>query len=48
MPGDYAEQDAATQANDIVMYAHGISEVVSAAADAGLRLEALTEWLDAD
>ena len=46
MPGDYAEQDAATEANDIVMYAHGIGEVVSTAAEAGLRLEALTEWLD--
>lgn len=48
MPGDYAERGAVTTANDIVMYPHGLGEVVSAAADAGLRVEALTEWLDAE
>ena len=48
MPGDYAERGAVTTANDIVMYAHGLGEVVSAAADAGLRVEALTEWLDTE
>ena len=48
MPGDYAERGAVTTANDIVMYAHGLGDVVSAAADAGLRVESLTEWLDAE
>jgi hypothetical protein len=31
---------------DAVQYPHDLGEVVSAAAAAGLRVQALTEWLD--
>jgi hypothetical protein len=29
-----------------VLYRHGLGEIATAAADAGLRLEELTEWMD--
>ncbi|MGZ8629418.1 MAG: class I SAM-dependent methyltransferase [Actinomycetota bacterium] len=44
--GSYANPDADTTANASVEYAHGLGEVVTAAADAGLRIDALTEWLE--
>jgi hypothetical protein len=44
--GSYAVPDAATTANTSIEYAHGLGEIVTAAIDAGLRLDALTEWVD--
>lgn len=45
-PGSYADPDADTTANTSVEYAHGLGEIVTAAVGAGLRIDALTEWLD--
>lgn len=44
--GSYAVPDAATTANTSIEYAHGLGEIVTAAIDTGLRLDALTEWVD--
>ena len=44
--GSYAAPDAATSANTSVEYAHGLGEIVNAAVASGLRVDALTEWLD--
>jgi SAM-dependent methyltransferase len=44
--GSYAAPDADTSANTSVEYAHGLGEIVTAAIASGLRIEALTEWLD--
>lgn len=44
--GSYAAPDADTTANTSVEYAHGLGEIVMAAIGAGLRIDALTEWLD--
>jgi hypothetical protein len=38
VPGDYAHPDAETTSNDVVMYLHGIGDVVTAAAEAGADL----------
>lgn len=44
--GSYAVPDAETTANVSIEYAHGIGEVATAAAAAGLHIDVLTEWLD--
>ena len=44
--GSYAAPDADTSANASVEYAHGLGEIVTAAATSGLRVDVLTEWLD--
>ncbi len=44
--GSYAAPDAVTAANASVEYAHGLGEIVTAAVTSGLRVDALTEWLD--
>ena len=44
--GSYAAPDADTSANTSVEYAHGLGEIVTAAVTSGLRVDALTEWLD--
>jgi SAM-dependent methyltransferase len=45
-PGSYADEKAAVTATATVSYPYGVGEVVTAAAAAGLRVDALTEWLD--
>ncbi|MGZ8580607.1 MAG: class I SAM-dependent methyltransferase [Actinomycetota bacterium] len=45
-PGSYAAPDADTTANTSVEYAHGLGEIITAAVGAGLRIDALIEWLD--
>jgi len=47
-PGSYADPDAEVAATELVVYAHSLGEVVTAALDAGLRIDALAEHLDAD
>lgn len=42
----YAVEVSDAGAAETVQYAHGLGEVVSAAATAGLRVESLTEWFD--
>jgi len=44
--GSYAAPDAETVNDATVLYRHGLGEIATAAADAGLRLEELTEWMD--
>lgn len=44
--GSYAAPDARLQATESVQYAHSIGEVVTAALDAGLRLDVLKEHLE--
>jgi SAM-dependent methyltransferase len=44
--GDYAHPDATTSANETVLYFYGLGEVATAAVTAGLRIDAITEWLD--
>jgi SAM-dependent methyltransferase len=44
--GDYAHPDAATTNDRAFHYRRSIGEVVTAAARAGLRIDALTEWTD--
>jgi hypothetical protein len=44
--GSYAAPDADTSVNASVEYAHGLGEIVTAAISSGLRIDALTEWLD--
>jgi SAM-dependent methyltransferase len=44
--GSYAQPDAKTSVTASVEFAHGLGEITTAAADAGLRVEMLTEWLD--
>jgi hypothetical protein len=44
--GDYAAGDADTANDDTVLYRHGLGEIVTAAADAGLRVASLVEWMD--
>jgi len=44
--GSYAAPDADTSANTSVEYAHGLGEIVTAAISSGLRVDALTEWVD--
>jgi SAM-dependent methyltransferase len=44
--GSYAAPDADTAANASIEYAHGLGEIVTAAVTSGLRVDALTEWLD--
>jgi hypothetical protein len=46
--GDYATPNARTNADEVVMYLHGIGEVTSAAIQAGMVVEALTEWTEAN
>jgi SAM-dependent methyltransferase len=45
-PGSYADPNAPVTATATVSYPYGVGEVVTAAAAAGLRIDALTEWLD--
>ncbi|MFI0424969.1 class I SAM-dependent methyltransferase [Spongiactinospora sp. 9N601] len=42
----YAVAGLDAEVSETVQYAHGLGEVVSAAAGAGLRVESLTEWFD--
>ncbi len=44
----YASSATALTTTQTVQYPHGLGEIVTAAADAGLRVDALTEYLDAD
>ena len=44
--GSYAAPHADTSASTSVEYAHGLGEIVTAAITSGLRVDALTEWLD--
>ncbi|WP_131787713.1 class I SAM-dependent methyltransferase [Protofrankia symbiont of Coriaria ruscifolia] len=44
----YASSATRLETTETVQYPHGLGEIVTAAADAGLRVEALTEYLDAD
>ncbi|MFC6879686.1 MULTISPECIES: class I SAM-dependent methyltransferase [Actinomadura] len=44
----YAVNELSPQTTETVQYPHGIGEVVSAVASAGLRVESLTEWFDED
>ena len=46
--GSYADPDLATDANTTVNHPHGMGEIVTAAARAGLCVDSLTEWLDDD
>lgn len=46
--GSYAVPDAVTTHNETVEYGHSLGEVVTAAADAGLRVEHLGEHLEVD
>jgi SAM-dependent methyltransferase len=46
-PGSYADPQADVDATATVEYAHSLGEIVTAAARAGLRVDALTEHLDA-
>ena len=45
--GSYADPDAKLAATESIEYAHSIGEIVSAAIQAGLRIDALTEHLQA-
>lgn len=47
-PGSYADPAAKTSADATVSFAHGLGEIVTAAVDAGLLVDAFTEWLDDD
>jgi SAM-dependent methyltransferase len=47
-PGDYAQADAPTTVNETIEFRHDLGEVVTEAASAGLRIDALTEWFDTD
>jgi SAM-dependent methyltransferase len=47
-PGSYADPALRTTSNRTVVYAHGMGEIITAAAGAEFRIEALTEWLDDD
>ena len=44
--GSYTDPDAATVHDDTVLYRHGLGEIVTAAAAAGLVVEAITEFMD--
>ena len=44
--GDYAVSDVTTTNDRTVLYRWGLGDVVTAAAEAGFVIEALTEWLD--
>jgi SAM-dependent methyltransferase len=46
--GSYADPDAHVAATATIQYAHDLGEVVTAAAGAGLRVDALHEHLDSD
>jgi SAM-dependent methyltransferase len=46
--GSYAARDADVAVTKTVEFAHGLGEVVTAAVDAGLRVDALREHLEAD
>jgi SAM-dependent methyltransferase len=46
--GSYAVPDAKLASTECVQYAHSLGEVVTAAVQAGLRIERLEEHLDAD
>jgi SAM-dependent methyltransferase len=45
-PGDYADPEAVTTNDRAIHFRHGLGEVISAAIASGLRIEALTEWMD--
>jgi SAM-dependent methyltransferase len=47
-PGSYADPQAEVAATATVQWAHSLGEVVTAVADAGLRVETLVEHLEAD
>ncbi len=47
-PGSYADPDADVAATETVEFAHGLGEIVTAALDAGLRLDGLAEHLSAE
>ena len=44
----YAVSGLDPAASQTVQWPHGLGEVVTAAASAGLQVEALTEWFDED
>ena len=46
-PGSYADPDAPVASTKTVEYAHSLGEVVTAAVNAGLRVDALHEHMDA-
>lgn len=46
-PGSYADPDAHVASTKTVEYAHSLGEVVTAAVNAGLRVDALHEHMDA-
>jgi SAM-dependent methyltransferase len=46
-PGSYADPDAQVASTKTVEYAHSLGEVVTAAVNAGLRVDALHEHMDA-
>ncbi len=47
-PGSYADPDAKVAATKEIVYAHSLGEIVTATIDAGLRVDALREHLDAE
>jgi len=47
-PHSYADPDAVLDATTTVQYSHGLGEIVTAAVGAGLALERLDEYEDAD
>jgi len=47
-PGSYADPELDTAANDTVQHAHSLGEVVTAVAAAGLVVQELREYLDAE
>lgn len=47
-PGSYADPGARVQATTEVVYAHSLGEVVNAAIDTGLRIDALHEHMEAE
>ena len=46
-PGSYADPDADVASTKTIEFAHSLGEVVTAAIDAGLRVDALHEHMDA-
>ncbi len=46
--GSYAQPDADTVHNDTKEYGHSLGEIVTAAANAGLRIDRVTEYLESE
>jgi hypothetical protein len=45
-PGSYADPDADVAATEQILYGHSLGEIVTAAIEAGLRIDALHEHLE--